>query len=397
MFSPDATAQEIFQTQIFEEPLVPIGGEPTLAENAALAVALLDYSKRTSLDDFSSLTGFIEAYPESAWNAVLLTNLGLEYYNTGHYSKVLEVWKQAWELSSPATDLRGKALADRALGELVYMHARLGHIVELESLLKSVEGRVFMGSATEKITGAREGLSNMKTYPENSFKCGPHALHQILRNVNPNNHGIELIHQAASTQQGFSLQQLEGLSSQLGLNYQMAFREKDVPFIIPSVVHLKVDHYAAMIRQQEDFYLLQDPTFGNNVWVTRVALEDEASGYFLVPPGELPDGWRVVEVQEGETVWGKGNTGKNDPDPTGCDDPKKPKSKCDNNNECKGLAVPDAHLMLVSLNINDEPVGYVPPVGPSVRFTVRYIQRESKKPGNINYSELGKKWTFDWL
>jgi hypothetical protein len=49
--------------------------------------------------------------------------------------------------------------------------------------------------------------------------------------------------------------------------------------------------------------------------------------------------------------------------------------------------------MLVSLNINDEPVGYTPPVGPAIRFMVRYNQREA----NQVFSNLGPKWTFDWL
>ena len=53
--------------------------------------------------------------------------------------------------------------------------------------------------------------------------------------------------------------------------------------------------------------------------------------------------------------------------------------------------------MLVSLNINDEPVGYSPPVGPAVRFTVRYNQREANQPANFTYSNFGPKWTFDWL
>ena len=152
------TPQDIFLSRLFEEPLVPIGPEPTADENQALAAALLGYSQRSSPDDFSSLTDFIEAHPQSSWNAALLTNLGLEYYNTGHYSKVLETWSQAWELAKTATDLKGKALADRVVGERAYMYARLGCMTELDALLRSLEGRVFAGPATERITGAREGF-----------------------------------------------------------------------------------------------------------------------------------------------------------------------------------------------------------------------------------------------
>ena len=53
--------------------------------------------------------------------------------------------------------------------------------------------------------------------------------------------------------------------------------------------------------------------------------------------------------------------------------------------------------MLASLNIIDEPVGYSPPVGPAVRFTVRYNQREAFQPSIFSYANLGPKWTFDWL
>ena len=309
MFSPNPTPQDIFLARLFEEPLVPIGADPTPAETAALAAALLGYSKRSGPDDFSSLTGFLETYPKSPWNVALLTNLGLEYYHTGHYSKTLEVWRQAWELGRAATDLKGKAIVDRAVGELAYMHARLGQMTELDALLKSVEGRAFSGPATERITGAREGLWNMENRPEIAFRCGPFALHRIKLSLDPTNPGTELIHACASTQKGFSLLQIEELSQKLGLYFQMAFREKDAAFVVPSVVHLKLDHFAAITRQEGDRYLLQDPTFGNDVWVTREALEAETSGYFLIPPGELARGWRAVEAQEGETVWGKGLTG----------------------------------------------------------------------------------------
>ena len=133
---------------MFEEPLVLIGSEPSAGENAALAAALLGYSKRSGPDDFTSLSSFLENYPHSPWAAALLTGLGLEYYNTAHYSLALEAWK-AWPLAKDATDVKGKPIADRAAGELAYMYARLGRMTALEALLKSVEKRGFVGAATE--------------------------------------------------------------------------------------------------------------------------------------------------------------------------------------------------------------------------------------------------------
>jgi hypothetical protein len=322
-FSSSPTPQAIFLARLFEEPLVPIG-EPTQSENTALAAALLNYSKRSDPHDLSSLTGFLDIYPKCPWSVALPTNLGLEYYNTGHYSKTLDVWERAWDLGRAATDPKGKAIVDRAVGELAYMHARLGQMTKLDALLKSVEGRAFCGPATERITGAREGLSDMENRPEIAFRCGPFALHQIKLSLDPTNPGTELIRASASTRKGFSLVQIEELSRKLGLYFQMAFREKDAAFVVPSVVHLKLDHYAAIVRQAGERYLLQDPTFGNDAWVTRDALESGTSGYFLIPPGELARGWRAVEATEGELVWGKGLTGRNDPGPHGPCDPATP-------------------------------------------------------------------------
>ena len=66
--------------------------------------------------------------------------------------------------------------------------------------------------------------------------------------------------------------------------------------VVPSVVHLTVDHFAAVIHREGDRYLLEDPTFKNDAWVTAAALDAEASGYFLIPPSDLPKGWRSVEA-----------------------------------------------------------------------------------------------------
>jgi YD repeat-containing protein len=98
-----------------------------------------------------------------------------------------------------------------------------------------------------------------------------------------------------------------------------------------------------------------------------------------------------VDEKEGASVWGKGVTSNSDPKPTG------PSDAHTGDNPCKGMAVSSVHLMLVSLSIKDEPVGYSPPVGPPVRFTVRYNQRDAFQPANFAYANFGPKWTCDWI
>jgi YD repeat-containing protein len=68
-----------------------------------------------------------------------------------------------------------------------------------------------------------------------------------------------------------------------------------------------------------------------------------------------------------------------------------------NQDDCHGMARYTAHAMLASLNIEDTPLRYSPPRGPAINFTVTYNQRESHQPQTFSYSNLGSKWTFNWL
>ena len=243
----EPSIEDFFRIHAFEEPLVPVGGEPSSADNAALAAALVDYARRTGPDDFSSLTSFLAEHPNSPWRAALLTDLGLEYYNSARYSLAIEAWTKAWSLAKDARESRAKALADRAAGELAYMYGRLGRMTELEPLLNSVQSRVFQGPATERISSARAGLHEMKVRPEISFRCGPLALHRIKLSVDPEHAGpaTRAVYKSASTQQGFSLSQVADLSKAVGLNYQAVFRSAGATFVVPAVIHWKVGHYPA--------------------------------------------------------------------------------------------------------------------------------------------------------
>jgi RHS repeat-associated protein len=424
----NATEAELKWARIFAEPLVPVGRAPSAGENRHLAQALRAHVARTDSDDLSALERFLAEQPDSAWAPSVAFNLASESYNTGWYSKSLKMWERAWLLLKSARDPQAKALADRAAGELAFMYGRLGRMSELSALLDSLKGRVFIGSATEKIAGAREGLWTMQHRPEIAFRCGPYALDRILNFSNPAKAGSPLIRDSKSTTNGCSLSEVAALSRDLGMSYQMAFRTNGAALLLPAVVNWKAGHYAAMLKEGDGRYLLQDPTFGNDTWISRRALEAEASGYFLVPAGALPRGWRCVEVVEGSRVFGKGATNSKDDSCTTCGDKTKSCTICPSwtfgglfrqaagwladkigNSQpaqnppaypyagIRGMAAPDAHLMVVSLNLHDMPVGYAPPVGPPVWFVATYNQRDAGQPALFSYSNLGPKWTFNWL
>jgi len=388
--------EEVSRSRAFEEPLVPIGGRASAEENKALGQALAAYVKRGESDDTSAIADFLQRHPGSAWRASLLTNLGLAYRRTGHFSKALAAWEQAWEIAKDETDLKSRAVGDRAVGELADLTARLGHPQELEFLLEQVKARDVHGPATERLAAAEQALWQMRHEPEDSFRCGPYALSKVSEAKRLGNALTTKILSTRVTGQGMSLRQLGALAEDFKMSFRMAKREAGAAVPVPSVVHWKLGHYGALVKEQDGRYLLQDPTLSatsaGEAWISRAALDAEASGYFLISDGPLHQGWHSVSRQEGETVWGRGYTNGNNPNGNGPYDPRGGGGNCG-----PGMASYSVHLMLVSLYVEDTPIGYTPPRGPDMHFKVSYSQREANQPATFSYSNLGAKWTFDWL
>ncbi len=62
-----------------------------------------------------------------------------------------------------------------------------------------------------------------------------------------------------------------------------------------------------------------------------------------------------------------------------------------------GMARYSLHSKAASLNVQDTPLSYSPPRGPPIDFTVTYNQRENQQPATFTFSNLGPKWSFNWL
>jgi RHS repeat-associated protein len=390
VFSETPSDLEVFRARVFGEPIVPMARPSTAEENRALAQALLAFQDRADGDDTTAITGFVAQHPESTWRASLLLNLGQFYRQTGYFRKALAAWEEGWNLAKGETERRAKGVADLAFGELVELLARLGRYETLELLFIEVTGRDFSGPATTKITGAREGLWLMRNRPGQAFRCGPLALDRIRAAGDPANAFNERIKEAESATNGLSLVQVCALANELEMSFQMARRSPGARVIIPAVIHWKAGHYAALTKEEQGKYLIQDPTFGDDIWISKAALDEEASGYCAVPAQELPQGWSALSESEAGTVWGKGSTSVSDDDRTrDCD---KQAQGC-----CGGapMAQYAFHSMLVSLHVYDTPVGYTPSRGAPIQFRVSYKQRDATPtPAHSNF---GPKWSFNWV
>ena len=115
------------------------------------------------------------------------------------------------------------------------------------------------------------------------------------------------------------------------------------------------------------------------------ACPELASGYFLVPSGTLPSGWRSVDTNKAAEIWGSGNTPKNDTNHC----PMGPGG-------CSGMPVATVNLQEGAAMVNDTPLGYQPPVGDGIYFTIRIDEGDISQPTSFNFSNLGNLVAFNW-
>lgn len=394
-FSANPTDLELTTARIFPEPLIPMNSSPVFRENQALARALQLFKAKNNLENVSDLTNFISAYPHSRWRPSLELNIGFRRYETGYITDALTYWQSAWEGAKAAEALPQKSVADEAVSNLMLLDARLGRTDELQKYFSEIEKRSLHGSVEEKIGEAREGLWCMQHRPDIAYKCGPFALNSIL-NLNKKMPGRHpLLEKAQSTKQGTSLAQLKTWAQQVGLNYQAAKRSKGASIIVPSVMHWKAGHFAAITAHKNNRYQIKDPTFGtsSNLWITQQALESQTNGYFLVPAGTLPSGWHPISNDEAQSVWGKGSASMRDQGKT----PNTPRQDPGPGGDCNGMAKASVFSMQATLNIMDTPISYKPPIGPSMDFLVNYNYLEGNQPSSFSFTNLGADWSFNWV
>ncbi|MHB8921606.1 MAG: RHS repeat protein, partial [Halothiobacillus sp.] len=384
---------------VFQTPLVPFG-DSGLAENHALSVAIKGYQAAGDAEDTTALDHFLRQYPNSAWRVALLTNEGLAYEHAGRFSQAISRLQAAWQLRTLVKTEQQRALIEQVYGQLLHLHTAFGHQHAVQTLLAEGGGLALSGAAQANKTQAKEALWRMQHEPEQTKLCGLVALNQLLA-LEGDHQGAAQLKAVRAGVNGISIARLSTLANQAGLASRVVFRHGDEPIPVPAIAHWKVGHYATIVGESTGRYHIKDAAQGRDYWMTPQAVRAESSGYFLIPSREEKAArkadqtpWRAVAWNEAEHVLGAGITPGNNPDDTSNDDPDV--AGCGGCGS-SGMAQYSVKAMLVSLSLHDTPVGYTPPKGPAVPFTIVYSQREANQPANFTFGNLGQKWTTNWF
>src|SRR5688572_30281977 len=260
LFSADPADSEFFRAPILWRALVPLQKPKRVREDQAFAQALLAFYDQGDSQDASHLENFLRGNPDSRWRPSLLLNLGHLYYQSARFSKALQTWKEAWDLSKAATERRARMMANEAGVCLARMYVFLGRRGELERLMDDLEARQISGAVAEYLDYCRMSLFQMNSRPAKTFRCGPGALSNLraVELADPHPPAITL---EEATENGTSLDQMWRLSERMGMGYQMAKRQRGAPVVYPAMVHWKLGHYSALTREERGRFRVHDPNF----------------------------------------------------------------------------------------------------------------------------------------
>ena len=363
--------------------------EPTESDRRRVAAALSKYYNSTGLERTEALEQYVKQHPDSPFALWIDVCVAPAQWNGGRYSLALANLERISRETPPSAETA--PLRDLAQAKLARCYSKLGRKKELQKLMGDLRLRTLAANVEWDVSQARMGLVAMTNHSDVAFNCGSFALQSIRKYTEGKGRDAESlkIKQARSAQRGFSLKEVADLAKEVGMNYRMV-RKRDraeddlaVPVPVPSVVHWKSRHFAAIIAKVGDDFLVKDPTFDSNVVLTKEAINEESSGRFLIPDSEFDASvWEPVALKEAEQTIGMGI-------PVGF----YTTTGCDTDCGSRGLPSYGFNMHHGSYVISDTPIWVPSALGFDIEFSVRH---RSYSPGVSGLNLGTNNWSVSW-
>ncbi|HTB84466.1 MAG TPA: RHS repeat-associated core domain-containing protein [Candidatus Sulfotelmatobacter sp.] len=376
-------ANQILQMHSFREGLVWIGDkEPSESEDKEL-LEILNHLQEASWT--AGVEQFCKDHPASPWAASLHYDYASFCRRTGRTTKALEQFEAAWAAAKNDASPQGQRLGGSILANWTDLLSSLGRLEKLKELVAIGDQWHFVTAHDrDKFQGAKHSYDLMQLHPEIAYRCGTFALKAIGGMIQPGNTMLESLVQVPSPTNGFSMAGLVDLAKQYGLNLVAVRRTAGQDLIVPSVVHWRQNHYAAILEKEDDSYLVSDPTFGNQKWLPAEVINEEASGEFLIPAELETNGWAQLARNDATMIHGMGL-------PNNINDGKDKGPDCD----CTGMPVAWVSEPYVNVWMADEPISYHTSSGQPITFRMSYKQRDSR-PSPDDYLVSNAGWNNSW-
>ncbi len=392
-----------------------VGSTPPGEEESQLLLEAMTNWSANPYVAASHLEEFAAQLTNSPWTPTIHAHLGHFYRSRGQITKSLDHWQAAWETTRMVEAGSGKQVADFALANWTRLLMVLGRTDELTAVYEQHGSRTLdRGPMSQMWLRTHEKHLRMTAHPEESYKCGIYALNRVAQALQLRYRRGELL-QTPSQPSGFSLQELQEISQRFELGLVAVQRaETSSQIIVPSVVHWRQEHYAAVIAKSGDLFQVTDPSGLGVMWLTADEINVEASGCFMIPEVLANQDFGRLSEAEASLIRGRASScPPDDYEDVPCETCPCPEGIGPNSNEREGcipcgngngavkgaMAAPGMPTWRISephlnLWLEDVPLHYDPAKGPPVVFKLRYKQR-----GEMYelWSDVGLNWNCDWV
>lgn len=454
----DAETQ-IKQARFFPEPIVWLGNDRPAEADSRLLLEALHLPRTNGVQPvIEALERFVQSHPQSPWTPCLQANLGAWHSAEGRYTLALQHWEAAWLPSRNQTTGPGKRVADLVVVNWTSLLAKLGLVDKLQEVMAEAARNPVSRLHDQAVMSRNaQALQFMQAMPGTSFRCGTIALSHVLRSLSGT---VEAwLRDFPSPQTGFSLFTLTGLAQDCRANLIAVQRPAgDSRIVTPCVAHYQLNHHVAVLAVDGARCRVADPAAGTTQWRSLQVVNEEASGYFLIPADQKPSGWREVSTAEAMRIVGKGQCGSeptlwqppcpedgnNDTCPPPCSPggagpgagpspvwwkdssgkggciscgsgsqtwgaPSRPAGISGGTGGIypgifgapsfsAGMPVWEISEPYISIWLHDQPMSYQPSRGPEIAFKLHYHQHEHTwRPDATDISSLGPNWNCNWL
>jgi RHS repeat-associated protein len=415
-------ATQVSQVRIFNQTLHWVGEQsPPAGESQAILQAFGVFQTNGVNAGLVSLENFLVAHPQSAWAPALHVGMAEYYRSQGRYTPALTHWQAAWGMTKDSKDAGTQKLAVRAISGWTRLLASLGETEKLETLFAELQAKELpLGVYATVINETKEGLGIMESRPGLSYRCGSYALGFLAKALHLSHATVTNLFATDSPNGGFHISQLLQLGQSNNLELAAVRRPVGAEIVVPSVVHWRLNHYAAIVEKKGNFYRVEDPTFESHVWLTAATIDEEAGGEFLVPANLVPAGWAPLTEKECLLTYGKGfpaclpsppdpgpptdcpPDGDDDSEDSTCDPQSSGDGASDDSGgppppQCPDCGMPQWSVSepYITLWLRDVPLLYRQSNGHWMKLRLSYKSRGDVQ--DSQYGGFGDKWSCNWL
>ncbi|HWX21506.1 MAG TPA: cysteine peptidase family C39 domain-containing protein, partial [Candidatus Binatia bacterium] len=229
----------------------------------------------------AELESFVTNNPASAWTPSLHLLLARRAQLRCGYSLALDHYQAAFSAVAGSTDLTAQEIAREASGGLAKMLMLTGRASDFDALLAALPQFNLRPSGSDW-GWAAEMRQWVGKHPNDSYKCGLYCLDQLGRVTQPGQFLPKNVTEIRSSTNGYTAADLLAIGGNAGLRLHAAFLTDTNNLPVPSILHLRSQHFIIVREQRGAFYNALDPVALGMSWLTLQDLAPELSGCVIV-------------------------------------------------------------------------------------------------------------------